>query len=230
MDFPPFPGFRPQAFDFLRDLAANNERDWFKPRKSTYEDEVLWPMQCLIGDCSRRAAEQDLPLSGDPKKSIFRIYRDTRFSKDKSPYKTSCGAFLSPAGAKDSIAGGLYIHFQPGRSFLGAGFWHPEPQFLNRWRARMTQDPDAFLDVAHSLAVCGLKFSQEDTLKRLPRGYEAYAEHELADYLRLKSYTVSRPASDADMQRPEFADAVIDMARDVRPLLEYGWQIAHRSG
>jgi len=229
MDFPPFPGFRPQAFDFLRDLAANNDRDWFKPRKSTYEDELLWPMQCLVEDCSRRAAAQNLPLSGDPKKSVFRIYRDTRFSRDKSPYKTTCSAFLSPSGQRNDGMGGVYIHLEPGQCFLGAGFWHPEQPFVNRWRARMAEDSEGFLDVARHLEAHNLIFSQEDALKRLPRGYEEYTEHPLADYLRLKSFTVGRRVPDDAMQRPGFADQVMDMMHDVRPLLEYGWQFKEAS-
>src|SRR5690606_41334595 len=83
MDFPPFPGFRPEAFDFLRALAAHNDREWFKPRKEVYEDEVLWPFRCLVADVTREARAQGIPLAGDPQRAIFRIYRDTRFSKDK---------------------------------------------------------------------------------------------------------------------------------------------------
>ncbi|HET6569238.1 MAG TPA: DUF2461 domain-containing protein [Rhodothermales bacterium] len=224
MDFPPFPGFRPQAFDFLRELAQNNDRDWFKPRKSTYEDELLWPMQCLIEDCSRRAAAQNLPLSGDPKKSVFRIYRDTRFSKDKRPYKTACSAFFSPSGQRNDGLGGVYIHLEPDQSFLGAGFWRPEQPFVNRWRARMAEDPEGFLDIARHLESRGLALSQEDTLKRLPRGYEAYAEHGLAGFLRLKSFTVGRRIADDAMRDPGFASRVVDMMHDVHPFLEYGWQ------
>lgn len=229
MSLPPFPGFRPQAFDFLHELAQNNERDWFKPRKSIYEDEIVWPMQCLVEDCARQAAERGLPISGDPKRAMFRIYRDTRFSKDKRPYKTHAGAILSRTGGKTDGMGVVYIHLEPGQCFLGSGFWHPERSVLNRWRAHMVQDPDGFLEMAGALERSGLRLSGEDSLKRLPRGYEDWGEHPLADYLRLKSFTVGRSVPDADLQSPGFTEIVLQMAHDSLPLLDYGWEVAGES-
>lgn len=225
MSLPPFPGFRTQAFDFLRDLAQNNEREWFKPRKSTYDDEVVWPMQCLVEDCARQAAERGLPVTGDPKQAIFRIYRDTRFSKDKRPYKTHAGAVLSRSGGKSDGMGSVYIHLEPGQCFLASGFWHPESPFLNRWRARMAQDPDGFMEIVHSLDRSGLRFSTEDSLKRLPRGYEDWAGQPIAEYLRLKTFSVSRLVPDAEMQSPGFTEAVLRMTQDSLPLLDFGWDV-----
>ena len=97
---PPFPGFREEAFAFLRDLRQHNERDWFKPRKATYDDELLWPARCLIGELAEALPRAGVPLTGTPKKAPFRIYRDTRFSKNKDPYKTHLGLVLSRDGTK----------------------------------------------------------------------------------------------------------------------------------
>ena len=109
MEYPPFPGFRNEAFDFFRQLAENNQRDWFKPRKATYDDEVVWPMRCLLTEASNEAAQHGLNLTANPKRALFRIYRDTRFSKNKAPYKTHAGAVLTRTGDNKS-SGGVYIH------------------------------------------------------------------------------------------------------------------------
>ncbi|MFQ5570598.1 MAG: DUF2461 domain-containing protein [Rhodothermales bacterium] len=223
-DLPPFPGFRPEAFAFLRQLSHNNSRDWFKPRKERYDDEVLWPLQCLVADAARQASVSDLPLTGDPKRSIFRIYRDTRFSKNKQPYKTHAGAILSPTGSRKE-QGVVYIHVEPGASFLGAGFWRPETSLLRAWRAHMALEPSRFLAMVRALEERGLPLETTgDALKRMPRGYEDLADSDLADYLRWKSFLVRRSVSDDALQSTDFTQVVLQMAQDTLPLLEYGWQ------
>ena len=223
-DFPPFPGFRDEAFAFLKGLARHNERDWFKPRKGTFEDEVQWPLRCLVADATRQAAHHGLPFSGDPQRALFRIYRDTRFSKDKRPYKTHASAVLSRTGRRKE-PGGLYLHVEPQRSFLAAGFWNPETSVLRRWRTRIAHDSAAFLDVRDRLARSGLALETREQLKRMPRGFEDYAETDAADVLRWKSFTTTRAFPDDALQTPAFTADVVQMMRDVRPLLEYGWEL-----
>lgn len=191
-DFPPFPGFRSEAFTFLRELAQNNRRDWFKPRKEIFDDEVIWPFRCLIVDAARQATALGLPLTGDPKRSLFRIYRDTRFSKNKDPYKTHVGAVLSRTGShKDN--GVVYLHVEPGKAFVAAGFWRPEASLLRAWRGRMAEAPALFLEMARTLDTAGLALDYgHNALKRMPRGFEALADTDVADYLRWKSFIVSR--------------------------------------
>jgi uncharacterized protein (TIGR02453 family) len=221
--FPPFPGFRDEAFDFLRDLAANNDRDWFKPRKQVYDDEVKWPLQCLLADVSQRAAEEGIPLRADPKKSLFRIYRDVRFSKDKSPYKPHGSAVFTRSGSKKE-SGGVYVHIKPGECFFGGGFWKPEKQLLAAWRERIANEPATFLGVVDELTAKGLELEAPDYLKRMPRGYTDYAESPAADYLRYKGFFATRFVSDASTQTPAFAEEIIRLMRAVMPLLEYGWE------
>lgn len=222
LDLPPFPGFREDAFDFLRDLKQNNRRDWFKPRKQTFKDEVEWPMQCLLADAARRMTDDGLPLTANPKKSMFRIYRDMRFGKNKKPYKTHVGAVLSRSGGRKDD-GVVYIHFEPGQSFLGAGFYRPENADLRRIRTRMAKLPAEFLTIVNHLGDRGLDLDTTESLKRMPRGFSKYSEADWADYLRWKSFLVRRSVPDDTLRTPGFTDDVLQLARDVLPLLEYGW-------
>lgn len=225
-ELPPFPGFQPAAFAFLRDLAANNARDWFKPRKSIYDDEIVWPMHCLLAEVAREAAARGIPLTAEPKKALFRIYRDTRFSKNKDPYKTSAGAVLSRDGTTKSF-GGLYIHLQPGECFLAAGFWHPDNDRLRAWRTYMAAHPAEFLEMKQRLAAAGLELDHyDDALKRLPRGFEDHAGSDIEPYLKWKSFTASRRVDDRALQTPAFAGDVVQFMEDSYPLLRYGWETA----
>ena len=221
-ELPPFPGFQPAAFEFLQQLAANNERDWFKPRKSTYDDEIVWPMHCLLAEASREAAARSLPLMAEPKKAMFRLYRDTRFSNNKAPYKTSAGAVLSRNGTSKS-SGSVYIHLQPGECFLAAGFWHPDNDTLRAWRTFMANHQEEFLSMVNRLAGSKLEVKSEESLKRLPRGFEEYAGSEIEPYLKWKSYTVGRSVKDKDLQKPSFTDEVVRFMEEAYPLLEFGW-------
>ena len=221
-ELPPFPGFQPAALEFLQQLAANNEREWFKPRKSTYDDEIVWPMHCLLAEASREASARDLTLMAEPKKAMFRLYRDTRFSKNKAPYKTSAGAVLSRNGSSKS-SGVVYIHLQPGESFLGAGFWHPDNDTLRAWRSYMASHQEEFLAMVNRLAESKLDIQSDESLKRLPRGFEAYADAEIEPYLKWKSFTVRRSVKDKDLQKPSFIDEVVRFMEEVYPLLAFGW-------
>lgn len=224
-DLPPFPGFRDEAFTFLKQLKHHNERDWFKPRKETYQDEIQWPLRCLVADAARQAAFRDLPLTGDPRKGLFRIYRDTRFSKNKQPYKTHASAVLSRSGSRKD-EGVVYIHIEPGASFIGGGYWRPDNDLLRPWRTQMAQHPVGFLEVVRKLEAVGLELDHDrDKLKRMPRGFQNHAESDVADYLRWKSFVVTRSVSDDALQTPDFTDSVIATAKDMLPLLEYGWDL-----
>ncbi|MEM1128520.1 MAG: DUF2461 domain-containing protein [Bacteroidota bacterium] len=225
-DYPPFPGFREEAFTFLRQLKSNNDRDWFKPRKATYEDEILWPLRCLIADASRQAAERGLPLSGDPKKSHFRIYRDTRFSKNKDPYKTHASAVLSRSGSKKE-PGGAYVHIEPGHTFIATGFWRPPTPVVRVWRTHMGQDPTGFLEMAKAMDDAGIELEfgirPGESLKRIPRGFEEHKDTALDPYLRAKSLIAMRYLPDEAAQTPAFTDAVVQHMEETLPLLRFGW-------
>ena len=221
-DLPPFPGFRPEALRFLADLCENNDREWFKARKATYDDDLLWPARCLVADVAAEAARAGLPLGAEPKKAVFRIYRDTRFSKNKAPYKTHVGVVWSRPGEK-GVAGGLYVHVEPGGCFLAAGFWELDPPRLRRWRERLAGDPAGWLAAVAEVEGAGLAVTGREPLKRMPRGYEPFAESDVADALRWKGAVATRAVADADVQQPGFPGDVVAFAQAAMPLLEWGW-------
>jgi uncharacterized protein (TIGR02453 family) len=219
-----FAGFRPAAFAFFSELRDNNDPAWFKPRKSAYEAEVLEPFRGLIAAIGEALREAGLPLVGDPRHGIFRIYRDVRFSPDKRLYKTHAGAVLTRSGRKRD-PGLLYLHVAPAESMVAAGFWHPEPDLLLRLRRAILDDPDAFLPLADGLAAAGSPLSSDEQLSRPPRGFEAAKGTKVAGYVGWKSFTAHAPLSDAEMQSPALVDRIVDFARTALPLLEWGWSV-----
>jgi uncharacterized protein (TIGR02453 family) len=220
-----FAGFRPAAFAFFGDLKDNNDPAWFKPRKALYEAEVLAPFRELIATVGGALGQAGLPLVGDPRHGIFRIYRDVRFSPDKRLYKTHAGAVLTRSGGRRD-PGVLYIHVAPGESMVGAGFWHPEPALLARLRRAVLADPDSFVAIADRLAAAGCPLTSDDKLSRPPRGFEAAKGTAVAEYVCWKSFTAHRMLSDGAMQSPKLVDRIIDFARTVLPFLEWGWAAA----
>jgi uncharacterized protein (TIGR02453 family) len=221
-----FSGFSPAALKFLRDLAKNNDRKWFAPRKQTYESELLEPLQALIADATDALRKAKIPIGADPMRSTFRIYRDIRFSPDKRPYKTNLGAYL-PSGGNHDEPGGLYIHVEPNKSFMAIAFYQLDKPVLLRWRTAMAKNPKRFQAVLRALERNGLKISEEgESLKRMPRGFEAYADSPIAKYFRLGSFTVSERLTDKDVTSAAIVNRTVALARKAKPLLEYGRALA----
>jgi len=220
-----FAGFRPAAFAFFSELRDNNDPAWFKPRKVVYEAEVLAPFRDLIVAVGAVLGEAGLPLVGDPRRGIFRIYRDVRFSPDKRLYKTHAGAVLTRSGSKRD-PGLLYLHVAPGESMVAAGFWHPEPALLSRLRRAILHDPDEFLAIKDRLIAAGHPIFSGERLSRPPRGFEGAKDSPVAEYVCWKSFTAHAALSDAEMQSPALVDGIVDFARTALPLLEWGWAAA----
>ena len=145
----------------MRDLAKHNDRGWFAPRKHIYERDVLQPMQRLVIELSERFERKKIPVYGDVRRSIFRIYRDVRFSHNKLPYKTHAAAYLSPDGGRHT-PGGLYIHVAPKGAFLSLAFYDLDPALLQRWRVAMAAEPKAFAGVIRKLARTKLQIIPQD--------------------------------------------------------------------
>jgi uncharacterized protein (TIGR02453 family) len=222
---PGFAGFQPEAIQFLLDLAANNDRAWFTPRKAEYERLLKEPMEELVVALDERFRARGIPLEGDPRRSIFRIYRDTRFSKDKSPYKTNVGASLpwveGTAGEGRAHGNGAYLHFQPGRMFVGGGMYMPDRTRLEAFRRAVVDDPDrvrAALEDPAFLATFGPVGSHE-TLKRLPPGYPA--DHPMADLLRYKDVTFGRSMTDEEFLSPSLPDRLADDLATAVPVFRF---------
>ncbi len=223
---PDFEGFRPAAFSFLRGLARHNERGWFTARREVYDTELRFPMECLVAEFRPGTAGDGLPVRGNPKKSLFRIHRDVRFSKNKMPYKTHVGAILSRTGAR-SEPGVVYIQVQPGNCFVSAGFWRLDNAPLAVWRARMAEHPRAWLDIAGPYTdPQGKVFMRTiSTLKTMPRGFREHAASPVAEFIRWKSYLLTRRVSDAEASDRGLVDIVRDHALKAVPLLNFGWDI-----
>jgi uncharacterized protein (TIGR02453 family) len=223
-----FTGFRPEAIQFLADLAAHNDRSWFQPRKADFERLLKEPLEALCSALAERFAAREIPLRADPARSPFRIYRDVRFARDKSPYKTNVGASFPWAegqgpgggarGREGSAAGGTgvggtgvggYFHLAPGEVFFGGGMWHPEPARLAAFRRIVADQPGrvhaaledpGFVEWFGSIG--------GDRLKRTPTGFPA--DHPEAELLRLKDVVFSRRLSDDEAASPDLPDRLAD--------------------
>jgi len=183
--------FDPELFDFLRELKANNDRDWFAANKARYEANVQEPALAFIEDFGHRLSQISPHFRADTRKvggSLFRIYRDTRFSKDKTPYKTNTGMHFRHEAAKDAHAPGFYLHLAPGQVFGGGGIWHPDTKTATKIRQAIVDDPDAWRAATREppfserLDIGG----DDQRLKRVPSGFAA--DHEFADDLRRRDY------------------------------------------
>jgi uncharacterized protein (TIGR02453 family) len=210
----PFEGFRPEAIAFLADLAANNDRTWFTPRKAQYEELVKHPLEALCAALAERFSARGLPLTADPARSPFRIYRDVRFSKDKSPYKPYASAQFPMTGG--GPAG--YVHIEPGEIFAGGGLYRPEPPVLARWRQLVAADPArarAAVEAPEFTAVYGAVYG--DRLVRVPTGYPKDSPD--ADLLTLKDVIFRRRLADADVTSPGLPDLLADSYAAAMPVL-----------
>ena len=217
-----FRGFKREAIQFLADLAANNDRAWFLPRKADYERLLKEPMEELCAALSEGFAARRVPLEADPRSSVFRIYRDTRFSKDKSPYKTHLAASFPLKGANKQMHGdGAYFHFQPGEMFMGGGMWHAEKPRLDAFRAVVMKKPDkvraAFEDPGFVKVFKEVK--TEEALKRVPAGYPA--DHPMADMFRWKDVVFGKRLSDAQVLSPKLPDTLADAYAAALPVLRF---------
>ncbi len=224
MPKPGFAGFSQAALGFFRDLAAHNEKAWFEANRAVYESAVKTPMASLITAVSAELARRELPLEGDPKRSAFRIHRDVRFSKDKSPYKTSSGTVWYRQGSGKDGVGVLYFHLAPEGCFVAAAFYRPEPEALDAIRERIRVHPDRWLAMVEELRRAGVGLSAGDPLTRMPKGFEDMKESPVAGALRMRSFLVQEPLPEVFLTSPKLVPAIADLAQAALPLLRFGWR------
>ena len=218
-----FPGYPADALAFLAKLAANNEKPWFEANRDIFEQALKIPTAALVTAVADALRARDLPLEGSPKRSGFRIHRDVRFSKNKSPYKTNVGTVWYRQGSGKDGAGVLYFHLAPAGCFAAAAFYMPGPDELGAIRERIRFHPGKFLLMTKHLDDHGLHLDASDTLSRMPRGFEDLAASPVAPALKFKSYLVSRPIPHSLVQSPALVDAIALLAAEALPLLQFGW-------
>ena len=222
---PSFPGFRPAAQRFFRSLARHNERAWFEAHRDLYEAHVRGPMRALVEEVDVRLATTAPELVGDPRRSMFRIHRDIRFSRDKSPYKTNAGCWFYHQDAGKAVGqeaesggAGVYFHLDGTSSFIAGGIWMPARSTLARIRDALAEDCDRFEAVIGAPAFRRRfgALSDEAMLTRLPRGYAP--GHPAERWLRYQSFTVSRKVTARETASPRLPDII---ARDTAVLLPF---------
>lgn len=210
--------FSPALFRFLRELKANNTSEWFQAHKAQFEVAVREPMLGFILAFGEPLAELNRHFEANPSRSggsMFRINRDTRFSRDKSPYKTNVGAqFRHRACPREVHSPAFYLHLEPRGCFMFAGLWHPDPAFLKRVRDRIVAHPRQW----SALAAKGLQV-EGDALARVPQGYDP--AHPLAEALKLKDYYTATPLSEGQVCSGDFLDRFAGHCREQAPLLRF---------
>lgn len=219
-----FGGFRPELFRFFAQLKKRNTKPWFEQQRPVYELEVRAPLKALIEEMDVRLARIAPEIVGDPRRSVFRIHRDVRFSRDKSPYKTHAACWFYHVDAGRGVGGeaeggaGFYLHLEPGRCRIGAGIWMPPRASLTRIRAALVEQLPAFEKIVEAPAFRRRfgSLEAEAMLIRMPRGYDA--DHPAARWLRHQSFTVGRSLAQAEALSPRLPAT---LARDFAALAPF---------
>ena len=218
----PFEGFGPQALPFFKALAFHQTKEWFEDNRATYESCVKGPMGDFAEDAAARLAKAKIPIKGDRKSSPFRIHRDVRFAKNKDPYKTNAGVAMTRSGSKND-PGVLYFHLSPEECFFAAGFYRLDPPLIGKLRDAAARAPKAYKQMIAKLETRGLALSEEDALKRPPRGFETIDDPAILTALRQRHFICARDVAAAETREPALVDAFCAFASDALPLLEWGW-------
>lgn len=217
-----FKGFPPQTLSFLETLARNNHREWFTENKSLYESEVREPALAFIEEIAPKLNGISSQFRAIAKKtggSLMRIYRDTRFSREKTPYKTNIGIQFRHCLGKDVHAPGFYLHIEPGNCFLGAGIWRPDPKTLSKIRNFITDNPAAWQAVMKDRRFRNQFEMAGDTLTRPPKGFPA--DHPLIEDLKRKDFIALKTYDCSEIHKPSFVNFAIRGFRQTDALMRY---------
>ena len=210
------------SIKFLKDLKKNNDKSWFDAHRKQYENAKEEFAQFVQGLIDKHSIKDKSIATLQARECMFRINRDVRFSKDKSPYKTNFGASINKGGKKSMLAG-YYFHFEPGQSFAGGGIYMPQPDDLRKIRQEIDYNFEAFKKIINAKkfkAVYGaLDRSEEYTLSRVPKGYEA--DNPAAEYLKLKSIIAFVPMTDADLTSKTIVKKTLNAFETLQPLVNF---------
>lgn len=217
---PGFAGFPPEAMTFFRGLTKNNTREWFQPRKEIYEQKVKAPMLELTGALMQRLAEFAPDYVDDPSRAVYRIYRDTRFSKDKTPYKTHIAAVFTPRHLGKNSAAGFYFSVAPRQVEVGGGVYMPRPEQLLAIRNLLAERHQEFRRILAARPVRRL-FGEMDgeSLSRAPKGFAP--DHPAADLLRRRQYLLFANLDAALIPTPKLYRELARRFEVMAPFLEF---------
>ena len=217
-----FTGFSSAALHFLEELGRHNDREWFSENKIRYEDTVLKPALEFVAAMERPLRKISPHFLAIPKRvggSVMRIYRDTRFSNDKTPYKTNLGIHFRHEAGKNVHAPGFYFHVDPDRIFVGCGIWHPDGVTLNQIRQLIDDDPIRWKRITRKAAFQETFQMAGDVLTRPPKGYSA--DHPLIEDLKRKDHIVLAELSRADIASGRLTNVFVDRARLALPYVRF---------
>lgn len=222
-----FTGFTPAAQRFFRGLGRHNNKAWFEANRAGYETALREPMKALIEALDVRLAEFAPEIVGDPKRSMFRINRDIRFSKDKSPYKTNAGIWFYHQRAgrgvgQDALGGaGFYFHLDGKSAFAGGGIWMPSRPTLSKIRDAIAAQPAGLRRIVEAPAFRRRfgAFHDESMLTRVPRGFPP--DHPAADWLRYQSFTVGRDVTAAQIASARLVNRLAADFEAALPLIRW---------
>ena len=204
-----YASFTPESLKFLDELAANNNREWFKENKTRYDEQVLDVALMFIQSMQKPLHDIAPHFTAIPKRmggSLMRVYRDTRFTKGKDPYKTNIGIQFRHELAKDVHSPGFYVHIDPEQVFLGAGMWRPDSDVLAGIRERISNKQKEWLRVSTDWAFARHFHLGGTTLKRPPRGYDK--DHPMIEDLKRKDFIAVKNMSHDDVLNPKFQQKV----------------------
>lgn len=216
---PGFPGFPADFFRFFRELKQNNNRDWFKANKPRYQAAVVEPMSAFILAMAPHLERISPCYLADPRQSMFRIHRDTRFARDKTPYKTHAACHFRHTAGRDAHAPGFYAHFATDELMFGGGIWLPPADRLARIREAIADNPVAWSRVINARAVKERGGVQGEQLKRAPRGFDP--EHPHIEDLKLKSFYVMVAVEPKLARSAELPREVASAFRAAAPLSRF---------
>ncbi|MCZ6627038.1 MAG: DUF2461 domain-containing protein [SAR324 cluster bacterium] len=214
--------FSPALFKFFRELRKNNERGWFQAHKQRYESEVRDPLLRFISDFAPLLEKISPNFLADPRPvggSMFRIYRDTRFRKDKSPYKTAAGIQFRHESGKDVHAPGFYLHLGPGEVFAGTGLWKPDSPTAGKIRDAIVAKPAAWRRASSHDTLRGICNLEGETLKRPPRGYDP--QHPLIEDLKRKDFLAMTRFSEKEACGGDFLQRFAEVCRTAAPFTRF---------
>ena len=219
--FPPFEGFPKRGLDFFRKLKRNNNRDWFNAHKAEYEEYIKFPMQCYVASLKPFFHDFAPEFDLNPKRSLFRIYRDTRFSKDKTPYKTHSAAHFELRKKPKLFDGaGYYVHVAPGEVFIGGGIYMPDNDRTKKIRKAIAERQEEFNSIINDKIFKRLFGSlQGDKLSRPPKGYPT--DHPMIEWLKFKQFFIGLEWKEETCYKKDFLKKSADVLAACTPLLRF---------